>query len=397
MRLTHAGDPFAEEVARAAVGDVAEVVRTHISPTSLDALILFGGYGKGEGAVRRTSGSPRLANNLDFLLLTRAVSTDDRDELRTALEEPLAQVGRAHDVGVDVSVIDGGALDRSRPKVMWYDLRFGHRVIIGPPERVRSLTRFRMDAIPASDVRHLMVNRGALLLLNEVILERDSLDAPTRRAVARHAAKAVLGHGDALLFARGAYHWSYREKRRRMAARCDVPAAFRELYDDAMGRRFDGGAGRLPDAPRPWNQALIASLSRPHLDFETWRIGTTLSEWSAYAEAAFGEALTEDGSSLRRWGAKLRSGLRSDAPPLRSPRARLGYRAADPRTTLDLLFPLVAYDAGDDARRLAAHSLRCPPGGRELRRAWLRSWGEHVDPSLDQVCKRLGVSLEGHQ
>src|SRR5690606_3500364 len=117
--------------------------------------------------------------------------------------------------------------------VMWFDMRFGHKVLLGDPSFARGLDRFRLSRIEPADVRNLLVNRGTLLVINDLLFDGPGgNDEAARRTALKHAMKAVIGYGDALLYFLGEYDHSYVEKQRRMRIRRDVPAAFRDLYDE---------------------------------------------------------------------------------------------------------------------------------------------------------------------
>ena len=308
-RYTALGGPAVEARVHALVERVGSLVDAHAPPGACVALLLVGGYGRGEGGVERGLAGPRPHNNLDFLLVVRGLGARERRALGARLGELLEDLAAGAGLGLDLGVIAERALPGLARRVMGYDVRHGHRVVRGalPP----ALRAARLERIRPADVGALATNRAALLVFNAVLLDAGEPGPAARRAIVKHAAKATLGVGDALLFFRGAYHWSYREKGRRMAARRDVPAAFRALYAEALAFRFapDHAAWASRDL-RAHHAALVEALAPIHLAVERLRLGRPRLGWAGHAEAAFAGALGEDVWSSRGWARKARAGSR---------------------------------------------------------------------------------------
>lgn len=393
-RYTLDGGPEVEARIAAILQEASDAVRPVVPPDRLRSLVLLGGYGRGEGGVEVRDGLEHPHNNLDLLAVTRGPAPRS---LKARLDEALAPVIERHGIGIDVGTIADRTLAQAPCLVMWYDLRHGHRTLLGDADFVPSLDRFRVDRIAPDDVRDLLVNRGTLLVINDALIARGTLDPEGRRVVVRHAMKAVIGYGDAWLFSRGAYHWSYAERRRRMAARPDAPDALRTLYDRAMAFRF-----RPEYAPFEgldllgWCSGLKEALAPVHLAVEANRLGRPRLTWADHPRASLFAAL---GSGLTDWRAlarKARALLSGDASAGGPWTARLAWRFAPPRERLAVLFPAVAYGLRDaPARDLARSVLGADPlpQPHRARLAFLAWWGRHGDPNFAAAARRLGLSL----
>jgi hypothetical protein len=299
---------------------------------------------------------------------------------------------------MDASVTSVRTLRRSPCLVIWYDMRFGHKTILGDQDFVPGLARYRVDRVLPADVRNLLVNRGTLLVINDMLLERGDLGEAERRTVVKHAVKAVIGYGDALLYFHGRYDWSHQEKQRRMAATRDVDPAFRALYDECMEFRFK------PDYPRylaqdlgAWMDELRAMVQPVHLACERLRLGEPDLEWADYADHAFAHAVFQDPFSARAWARKAKGFLKGAASPAWLPGvARLGLRVSRPRGVFPVLFPLIAYDL--DAARFRTLARDVLGAGAEdagsLRRAYLKQWGVFGDENFPAVLRKLGIDLD---
>ena len=401
-RFTERGGDAVEARIAGMIEEAKAALERALPVKDLRAVVLIGGYGRGEGGVDDQSGEEQPNNNFDFLIVARPGA--DPGALSRRAHDAMAPLSAKWGLGIDVSAIGQTALERSPCLVMWYDMRFGHKPVLGDPSYVRGLEAFRLERVESWDVRNLLVNRGTLLVINHVLLEQaPSLDVDQRRAVVRHAVKAVIGYGDALLFFLGDYHYSYAEKQRRMRAREDVPPAFRALYEEAMERRF---RPRYRDFDgrdlAAWNRELTAALEPVHLRCEALRLGVRDLDWEVYADAAFGRELVEGLPRPRMVARKavglLRSAragaLANGASGLR-PRARVGLWTARPRERLPLIFPVVAYPIhAPSLEALARRELGCPHGDRTaLARAYLRAWGEHGDINFPRGLAKLGIDL----
>ncbi|EPX65019.1 hypothetical protein D187_000444 [Cystobacter fuscus DSM 2262] len=394
-RYTHRGSPAVERTISDIVTRAGALISQRFAPGELLTLALIGGYGRGEGGVDRAGGQERPHNNLDLMLVVRdAPPAGLKGELDRALE-PLRT---EYQVGIDMGLVTLSSLNRAPCRVMWYDVRHGHKTILGDAALLPSLERFRVEAILPEDVRDLLINRGTLLVINELLLARGELDAESRRALIRHTVKAIIGYGDALLFFRGAYHWSYVEKRRRMAGRTDVPEAFRRLYEEASAFRFEPDyAGFAERDLRAWMSETRTQLAAVHLACESARLGVPRLDWSDYPRRALRHALVEGGLDARAWLHKLRAGLKPppEVPVKLGKRARLGLRLGGARGLMAAVFPYVTYGAPGAGREFARQALgAASTSDIALQRAYLRFWGSAGDPNFIHTARKLGLTLE---
>lgn len=396
-RFTAKGDASVEATITDLVGEVAEVVRNAVPAPRYRALLLIGGYGRGEGGVEVRNGISRPHNNLDFLLLTVGLDAAARNRLKERLDELLLPLARRYDIGIEMGVIPAWKLRYSPCLVMWYDVRFGHKTVLGDAQFVPSLSHFRVDRILPSDVRWLLVNRGTQIVINDFLIARGPVSSEERRFIIKLAMKAIIGYGDALLFFLGDYHWSYEEKARRMRARRDVDERFQRVYDEAVAFRFQP---RYEDyAARDlaaWMDDLRGQFVPIHVECESRRLRRTGWEWKAYPELALRQAVFDEALSPRAALKKARNVLRGPRYPGHAgPLVRLGYRCCGQRGLLPLCFPVPAYNVPDPAyRELAKAALDAQSADTpELRRAYLYYWGRQVDPNFFKVVRQFSLAL----
>lgn len=400
IRFTARGGARVEAEVRAMVARAAKVVSAAIPPAHYRSMILHGGYGHGEGGIERVGGVERPHNNLDFLLITTLACPSGAPKMKRLLDDLFRPIAREHGVGIDTGVINEWKLRASPCLVMWYDMRWGHKPVLGDASFVRSLTRFRRDRIEPWDMRDLLVNRGSLLVINDMILARGPSSQAERRFLVKHAMKAIIGYGDAHLFATGAYDWSYRERQRRMQQDSSAPASFRALYNEAMEFRFEPSYERYLNRDlAAWMSQLREELMPIHLAFERFRLGDPSLTFRDYGEKALREALF--GSPLAplaylRKAKNLVLSLRRGAPDSSGGLLReIAARCNSARGNRSIAFPAVLYgEGGDELAELARVLLGARSSSRdELRRAYLEGWGLTGDTNFSTTARALDLPL----
>jgi len=396
-RFTACGSPEAEARIADMVTRVAETLAGALRRRTYRAVVMTGSYGRGEGGVLVEDGYERPHNNFDLLIISRGGVGPS--ELKRRADEALGPLIEEFGIGIDIGCVSERQISRAPCLVMWYDTRFGHKTLLGDDQFVPSLRHFTREDIADWDVRNLLANRGTLLVINQLLLQRAKIDGHEQRLVIRHAMKGIIGYGDALLFFLGDYDWSYREKQRRMRQAERVSSNFRALYDEAIEFRFRPRyADYLTRDLAAWNSRLLSELREVHLRCEALRLGIPELRWDDYGRRGFSRALVERGVRPRELARKARNALHRRCPGRPGGgRARLGLLAAGWRERLSLLFPAVAYDLDAPAYRSLAQVVLGvqDPHPDRLRAAYLRVWSDHVDPNFPAGLRDLCVSLAG--
>ncbi len=196
---------------------IAAGVRGLVPRGRLEALLLGGGYGRGEGGVLTTPGGDRPYNDLEFYVCLRG----SRLLNERRFGRPLHVLGEilTPQAGIDVEFKITSLRELARAEVSMFssDLVSGHRWLVGDPALAGRLAHHReADQIPLSEATRLLMNRGSGLLLARERLEKSEFTAADADFVRRNIAKAELALGDAVLVAHGLYHWSVRERHRQL-------------------------------------------------------------------------------------------------------------------------------------------------------------------------------------
>ncbi len=398
-RFTLRGDARVESQITNDVEQVKDVVARTLDPSSYRALVMIGGYGRGEGGVERISGVERPHNNYDFLVILERGGTPSLSAIKEKLDSAIAPIIKKIGIGIDIGLTTVRTLAHARCLVMWYDFRNGHKTILGDRSYVSGLKQFKRELIDPTDIRSLLVNRGTLLVINELLLGRQNMSTSEARTVVKHGVKAIIGYGDALLFGAGLYDWSYATKQQRMRCATVGTPEFRALYEEAMNFRFEPDYSAYLDRDlRSWNRSLLSALAEVHLEYERFRLGAPGIEWSSYFEKALRFQLLDGMSGLRGVVKKIVA-LRENRAVLGplEPLARFGFRSCRPAEYLPMLFPVIAYDLRDSDYRHATREILNvrSDSNVDLMCAYLRAWGEHGDSNFMHVLDRLGLALQG--
>ena len=216
-RFTLDGSDDLEEHLAQTCENVLAGIRALVPAKRLEAILLGGGYGRGEGGVLKTASGDQPYNDLEYYVCLRGPVWLNERRYGPAVHE----LGRrlSSDAGVDVELkIFSLAKLRYRPiNMFYYDLVLGHRWVLGDECLLQGCAHHRDERdLPLSEAAHLLMNRcSGLLFAREKLLHRP-FTAAEADFVGRNLAKAQLAFGDVVLTATGQYHWSCRERRDRL-------------------------------------------------------------------------------------------------------------------------------------------------------------------------------------
>jgi hypothetical protein len=195
----------------------AAVLISIIPRRKLEAIVLAGGYGRGEGGVLRTPNGDRLYNDLEFYVFVRGSTLLNEHRYAGALHLLAQQLTASAGVEVEFKILSLAQLRRSPVTMFSYDLVMGHRWLYGYEEQLAGCEHHRHAAdIPLHEATRLLMNRCSGLLFSLERLRRPVFTADDADFVGRNLAKARLALGDVVLTATGRYHWSCRERERRL-------------------------------------------------------------------------------------------------------------------------------------------------------------------------------------
>ena len=291
--FTARADPAVEaRVAR----DVARLREAFLRAVpDLEALVLVGAFGRGEGSVVADDAGLRPLNDYDLVLVHRAgAPPGDLAPVRVALA---AELGFEH---VDVELVDAGQLDRLPPTMHAFDLKAGGRVIAGDPRVLERIPAIAPEQVGLGAARLLLFNRLTCLLQAITADDLSSEPAPARRLpMAYMAHKVMLSVATAKLARAGQHAAHYAERARRFAALYHGQPDLVRLVE-ASTRFKLAPPGRVDD-PRPlWFEVREAYLSEI-AEVCTLTYGRAFPDWEAFAAVYEGNRPRDALRKLKWW------------------------------------------------------------------------------------------------
>jgi hypothetical protein len=283
---------------------VRSAVEGLVEPPMLRALILAGGYGRGEGGYRWADGQPLPFNDYDYFIVVSRVGRRALRRLRERLAVLGHQLSAELGLEVDFAVLAEERLPHLPHCLMYSELKWRHRTLVGDSSCLQAIRSPAPDKLPLAESTRTMLNRGALLLMNEYSLRnKESLTASGEEQFERYLAKAILASGEALLASKGNYHPALQIRQLRLSTQLgESGRGFLDLHGQAVefkyGARSTVGGG--PDRKARQREA-VAAWRHGLSVLESSRLSARLGDWPDYAAAGI-----DKGQSLRGRAAPLK-------------------------------------------------------------------------------------------
>ena len=216
-RFTIDGSPQLEAHLARTCEKIAAALHGMLPPRKLEAVLLGGGYGRGEGGVLRPPEGDRPYNDLEFYVCLRGSRLLNEKRYGHALHVLGEILTPQAGIEVEFKITSLRELATKPVSMFSYDLLAGHRWLIGREEQL-ARCQHHQDAgqIPLSEATRLLMNRCSGLLFAQERLERPTFTAADADFVRRNVAKAQLALGDAILVCYGQYHRSATERHARL-------------------------------------------------------------------------------------------------------------------------------------------------------------------------------------
>lgn len=210
--------------------DFGHGVQGIVPPDRLQAVLLGGGYGRGEGGVLATPAGDQPYNDLEFFVFARGAPRLNERRYGPALHALAHRLTDALGIEVEFKLTSLETLRDGPTTLFAHDLVRGHRVVFGLPDALAPCAAHGdASRIPLHEATRLLFNRCSGLLFAAERLARAEFTAENADFVGRNLAKLRLALGDVVLIARGEYHWSCRERDRRLAGVAETGLPLEEL------------------------------------------------------------------------------------------------------------------------------------------------------------------------
>ncbi|HCM15995.1 MAG TPA: hypothetical protein DHW79_08650 [Candidatus Cloacimonas sp.] len=216
QRYSLYGSPAFEEQFSMLLQDIVASFKDRIALSSVKALVLGGGYGRGEGGVMTIDDQERPYNDLDFFVFTGSLNLFRKRRLVSSLQSLHGDLSAQHKIDIDFSlpISISGLYERSI-SLMFYDLAQAHKVVYGNPHILSALPRWQARDIPIPEAIRLLLNRGVGLLFAREYYCSESPDAHVD-FINRNIHKAFQAIAEAILIAEGCYDSSINTRMRKI-------------------------------------------------------------------------------------------------------------------------------------------------------------------------------------
>lgn len=234
----------------------------------LVALLLVGGYGRGEGGTVGEGEHAAAHNDYDLV----AVCPESSRPLAASLHAAAGELSRELGVDVDVHVVSPELVAHPPKTLFWLDVSLGgRRVLFGDESIVATSSPIAVRDIPLDECARLLANRATGIALSR-------LAGPSARPLeaARHIHKAVLACGDARMVAADRYVLKVADRARVMADMSRggvIPDGLAAAYRDAAAFRMRPDRWPLPSDIDAWFDDMSARIAAWHMEFESLRLG----------------------------------------------------------------------------------------------------------------------------
>lgn len=192
---------------------VLEIIPSH----RIIALLLGGGYGRGEGGVLKTDEGDKPYNDLEFYILLSGSDLLNHKLYHHRVEELAHKLTAQVGIEVEFKLLTSRKLEQSPVSMFYYDLISAHRLVHGDESWLAHCQHHRAaHRIPLHEATRLLFNRCSGLLFSQEKLLAPEFSTADADFVGRNLAKAKLALGDVILAMRREYHWSCRERHKRL-------------------------------------------------------------------------------------------------------------------------------------------------------------------------------------
>jgi len=268
---------------------IRQTVLKAVGEDSLRALILGGGYGRGEGGVCFADGEERVYNDYDFFVVVPPTSRKRRRWIARQLEDVKSAVEPVCGIHVDFGPpMQETDLSRQPYELMFMELKAGHYVLYGPNEILDALPDYDISVPPLEEGARLFMNRGiGLFMARQLIRKGRVLNREHHEFVVRNIYKAMMAMGDGVLFVERNYDPSYVARLKRIRSMRPLNESWwsqmQASYEDAMHFKFHP-SHELPAEKtlQSWYDEVLVLFMEVYLWFERVRLADSELDWEAY-------------------------------------------------------------------------------------------------------------------
>ena len=220
MKYSAHNNSLIEEKIAQDIASIKEEIIREGKRWGIISLILYGGFGRGEGSVVVDGDNIRPLNDYDFFAVSR-YPLPNYLSFRKFIQ---GLDSRVSGYTIDVMIRPLWFIKRRHMSVFYYELKNSGKVLWGM-DVLSHLPEIDPNKIPLSD--------GICTLFNRLMSLMEAYGVVDRKLIIYQCNKAVLTCMEILLLKAGRYHWSYKE--RLSIFKSIFEKSFPELFKDLPG------------------------------------------------------------------------------------------------------------------------------------------------------------------
>lgn len=267
---------------------VEEMLNSITDIKKVKALVLGGGYGRGEGGVVVYNGKEIPFNDYDFFVITGSISRKVRNRLNQQFHELHKRLTPV--IGIDVDfgpVLSENKLPNLPFHIMWYELKEQHRVIWGDEQILKQMPDYDPKDISPEEAVKLMLNRATGLILAESKIVLDRIE--DYEFILRNIMKARIAIGDAYLICKKTYSTSYIERKKLLLLFRDDPLIKKNemtlVYNQAIDYKINPDSANIlyKDLYKLWKHTRNIFQDFYFYSFNNY-LKESMKDWSDYQD-----------------------------------------------------------------------------------------------------------------
>ncbi len=271
------------------VKGILDLLKEHVY-----AILLFGGFGRGEGSVKINNGKISIVNDYDIAIVLNESQfkylrlSKKYNPLLNQLAGHLAQKLQIKQIDFSLQSISSYNKPNSL-KIVNYELLLGHKVLFGNENPCKFMPDYMANDIPLIEGTWLFRNRGGgLLLAAKYFMKNGNISLEKRENFIIECNKALLAIGDSILLSRRKYHHLYSERLNiiNQIDITDIPSheSIKSSYINALKQKLRPDFKQYETIDlRKWWFEVVKLFSTFFLYFEGVRLDREINSWLEYS------------------------------------------------------------------------------------------------------------------
>ncbi len=211
-KYTLTGSKEFDELVDEQLALITEEILKLIPEEDIAAILLGGGYGRGEGGIVIEDKKEYLYNDYDLFVILKNISYFKKKKYQEKIHYIHEKFTPLFKIDVDVGPLQTvKAISKTPHWMMWYELKNGHKVLWGNQSIKNYFPDYSHEKMPIMEAYRLLLNRGVGLILCKEHFKSYE-EEESQEFILRNIRKAQLAMGDAFLIKKERFHFSYKKR-----------------------------------------------------------------------------------------------------------------------------------------------------------------------------------------